>query len=172
MHLAEFRTVVLCADAIGVPALDTARRPGVLDPAEVTARLQAVQSPKPDHLRALVLLWHDQLEAAHAISQVQDDPLGSYLHGMMHRREGDYGNAKYWFRRAGPQPGLTSLAAVVAGRPGQAFLARCGQWQADAFVDCCASAGTGTPDPARERWRSLQAEEILTLCGSLLTHLQ
>jgi len=172
MLLAEFSAEILRADAIGPPALDAATRPGILDPAALAERLQAVASSQPEHLSALTLLWHDQLEAAHGISQRLEDALGSYLHGMMHRREGDYGNAKYWFRRAGALPALARLAAAVAARPGQSFLARAGEWQADAFVDCCASAGAGTPPPARERWRALQAEEILTLCGSLLMHQQ
>jgi len=172
MHLAEFSAAVLLSDAIGPPALDAATRPGTLDPGTLSERLVTAPSAHPEHLRALALLWHDQLEAAHGISQQLDDALGSYLHGMMHRREGDYGNAKYWFRRAGALPSLASLAAALAGRPGQAFLVVAGQWQADAFVDCCASAGAGTPHAARERWRALQAEEILTLCGSLLMHHQ
>jgi len=170
MQLAEFRTAILLADAIGPPAVDALTRPGTLAPAAVVERLLPVHSMHPQHLRALALLWHDQLESAHAISQTLEDALGSHLHGMMHRREGDYGNAKYWFRRAGSIPCLATLAATVAGRPGLAFLAVSGQWQADAFVDCCASVAAGTAEAAAERWRSLQAEEILTLCGCLLVH--
>ena len=170
MHLAEFSAAVLLSDAIGPPALDAATRPGTLDPGTLSERLVTAPSAHPEHLRALALLWHDQLESAHAISQTLEDALGSHLHGMMHRREGDYGNAKYWFRRAGSIPCLATLAATVAGRPGLAFLAVSGQWQADAFVDCCASVAAGTAEAAAERWRSLQAEEILTLCGCLLVH--
>ncbi len=43
----------------------------------------------------------DALSPAHQIFQDDESDLGSYWHGMMHRREGDFGNACYWFRRAG-----------------------------------------------------------------------
>lgn len=35
---------------------------------------------------------------------VQNDPSseGSYLHGVIHREEGDLANARYWFARSGP----------------------------------------------------------------------
>ncbi len=34
---------------------------------------------------------------------VQDDPsdFGCWAHGIVHMIEGDYGNARYWYRRAG-----------------------------------------------------------------------
>ena len=48
-----------------------------------------------------VWLFHDFLEESHAISQNIDNPSGSFWHGIMHRREGDYSNAKYWFRSVG-----------------------------------------------------------------------
>jgi hypothetical protein len=42
------------------------------------------------------------LDRSHAISQDLDSTEGSFWHGIMHRREGDFSNAKYWFRRVGP----------------------------------------------------------------------
>jgi hypothetical protein len=53
---------------------------------------------------ALRALWHDakgDWAAAHAC--VQDDASrdGAWVHAYLHRKEGDLGNAGYWYARAG-----------------------------------------------------------------------
>jgi hypothetical protein len=53
---------------------------------------------------ALLALWHDargDWEAAHATAQDIADPTGAWIHAYLHRKEGDLGNAAYWYRRAG-----------------------------------------------------------------------
>jgi hypothetical protein len=60
------------------------------------------------HGTALIrgVLWYavDALAEAHEVFQEEAGFLGSYCHGMMHRREGDFWNANYWFRSAGKVP--------------------------------------------------------------------
>ena len=39
-------------------------------------------------------------ETAHAIAQRHEgDPAADWLHGVLHKIEGDTGNARYWYRR-------------------------------------------------------------------------
>ena len=62
----------------------------------------------PDLLAGLWLLA-DDLDRSHTISQSIDTPTGSYWHAILHRREGDFGNAKYWFHRVGNHPVIAEL---------------------------------------------------------------
>jgi hypothetical protein len=63
------------------------------------------QSKPPDDLAvALLALWHDahgDWDAAHQVAQDIPDPVGAWVHAYLHRKEGDLGNAGYWYRRAG-----------------------------------------------------------------------
>ncbi|HBE68467.1 MAG TPA: hypothetical protein DDW52_10005 [Planctomycetaceae bacterium] len=61
-------------------------------------------------------LWlvANQLDRSHTVSQDDPSAEGSYFHGIMHRREGDYSNAKYWMRRVGQHPVHDQLAHLVA----------------------------------------------------------
>ena len=58
-------------------------------------------------------LLHDCLDESHNISQRIDTPAGSYWHAIMHRREGDFSNAKYWYQRVGGHPVLDAVRQSV-----------------------------------------------------------
>jgi hypothetical protein len=46
-------------------------------------------------------LRHGDWQKAHSIVQNDNTELGCWAHGIVHMLEGDLGNARYWFRRAG-----------------------------------------------------------------------
>ncbi|GAA4862737.1 hypothetical protein GCM10023310_47670 [Paenibacillus vulneris] len=58
-------------------------------------------------------LLNENLDKSHSLSQEIHNPTGSYWHGIMHRMEGDYSNAKYWFRQAGAHPVHESLLSAA-----------------------------------------------------------
>ena len=49
--------------------------------------------------------WHK----AHQIIQDINDSNASWIHAFLHRKEGDAGNADYWYRRAGKKRPAISL---------------------------------------------------------------
>jgi hypothetical protein len=83
-------------------------------PANREARLARVA------VQAGLLLWNDQFDSAHAAAQSiegEGTPRhGDYWHAILHRREPDYGNARYWLRRVGPHPLHATLDQFLAPR--------------------------------------------------------
>lgn len=52
-------------------------------------------------LDAAAYIYVNNLETAHQLVQAhEENQVAAYLHGIIHRREGDFSNANYWFRRA------------------------------------------------------------------------
>jgi hypothetical protein len=100
-----------------------------------------------------VWLLHDCLDESHTISQGIDTTSGSFWHAIMHRREGDFSNSKYWFRHVGRHPVFDSLgrrAAEMAATRGEEPIIKKlitqGTWDPFAFVDLCEAAVRGRTD--------------------------
>lgn len=73
-----------------------------------TERVETIVRARPiaDHpeLAAALWLYVDDLYRSHVVAQSLPDPTGAYWHGIMHRREGDFANSRYWMRRAASHP--------------------------------------------------------------------
>lgn len=116
--------------------------------------------------RSAVWLYHDYLDTSHTISQQLDTGTGSYWHGIMHRREPDYPNSKYWFRRIGDHaiyPALKEEAAAIASRTDRlpeetAFLTTQSSWDPNTFIDLCEAANLGRV-PAEDLCQRIQQRE-------------
>jgi hypothetical protein len=59
----------------------------------------------------LMSLWYDgknDWNGSHNIAQDIHSNEGSWIHAYLHRKEGDPGNAAYWYRKAGkPVPSIS-----------------------------------------------------------------
>jgi len=164
-----------------LPELGPGPRSGIQTEAALGQKLQDIfaKSKAPTRnqelIRALILLWHDHLDPAHVIAQDIETADGSFVHGIMHRREPDYGNAKYWFRRVGKHSALTRMAERAEGalRADDATdvknqVIRNSEWDSFGFVDACEQAARKKASRAKnDLLRQLQKIET----EALLEHL-
>lgn len=119
-----------------------------------------------------LLLWADALDPSHDISQHIQSKTGSYWHGIMHRREPDYSNSKYWFGRVGDHPvfpelqkeAMCLLATVndksVDLSKIEDIIKNNSDWDPFNFVDWCQTAN------------NLNSQQIAPDVVTLLQHLQ
>lgn len=63
---------------------------------------------------ALTLLQAGDWEAAHTIVQADSSTDAAWLHAHLHRVEGDLGNARYWYNRAGRTAATGALSSELA----------------------------------------------------------
>ena len=65
-------------------------------------------------VRSLLLLTAGDLERAHILVQEASNADGTYIHGIVHRTEGDFDNARYWFRRTAVHPAAAEIYRKAA----------------------------------------------------------
>ncbi|MEM9026302.1 MAG: hypothetical protein AAGB06_05150 [Verrucomicrobiota bacterium] len=98
---------------------------------------------------ALSALWlrFDALNAAHDVIDRIDSATGCLWHGILHRREGDYPNARYWMHQAGNHPtylylaqGAGAILAQMSEMDSSEIHAGIRVWDAMYFVKLCERA--------------------------------
>jgi len=107
-------------------------------------------------------LWHDALDECHKIVQDIASPTGSMWHAIMHRREGDFSNSKYWYDRCAVHPvnkWIGSVASSVVGDKATELGRLLDGWSPRAFVDLVESVHNTTSDPRHETAVRLQRVE-------------
>ena len=133
--LTDHLSTELCA------AIQAAPLPPLGDGSTVSSFLPLLEGGIGDHLNEVpasrqmeilsgMWLLAGDIHRSHSISQDLPSAEGSFLHGIMHRREGDFGNSKYWFRRVGSHPVFAQIETETNGHYADPF----------DFVDQCQSA--------------------------------
>ena len=100
-------------------------------------------------------LYFDWLDESHRISQGLDSATGSFWHAIMHRREGDFSNSKYWYARCAGHghPSVATLAAqaprLINTMPADKTMLRliATGWNASALVDLVEQVHEHPSDP-------------------------
>ena len=112
---------------------------------QIFAGQKVVSAPDAQCVHSALYECHDFLDESHKISQGIETQNGSYWHGIMHRREPDYGNAKYWFRKVGQHDIFPALG---------------NNWDPLAFIDQCEQAAKNKDAKLDEHCRAVQKAEF------------
>ena len=148
---------------------------GVTKPEDLVPRVTS--RPDAIALKAGLFQIHDYLDASHELSQSIEGEgrhrAGDYWHAIMHRREPDYSNSKYWFRRVGSHPIFEPLAkaadSILSDAPDAAVqkarqkLLAGGKWDPFAFVDFCEECCRGNDPEFTEIAERIQWQEMRLL---------
>ncbi|WP_417851809.1 hypothetical protein [Thalassoglobus sp.] len=155
--------------------------PGWLRSACENLNLKGANSgPDSIAIKAGLFQIHGDLETSHEYAQDCQGKgryaAGDYWHGIMHRREPDYGNSKYWFRRVGEHPIFDDLSTQAS-----TILKACASplahqwsdrlttngtghsWDPMAFVDLCETCSTTQDRQLIEAVRQIQWAEMMLL---------
>ncbi|HJL74558.1 MAG: hypothetical protein QGH91_06180 [Candidatus Marinimicrobia bacterium] len=95
-------------------------------------------------IKAGLHLLNDDFLNCHIIAQENENPDGNYWHAILHRREPDYWNSKYWYKRVGDHPVIHDMQKEEPS------------WDPFNFVDQCEKFNT-------TQERQIQLQEITLL---------
>jgi len=79
-------------------------------------------------IKAGLYIWNDSFEEAHLIAQGDGTVDGCLWHAILHRREGNFVNSKYWYRQLGEHPLFNVIRDKIPA------------WDPSLFVDDCEKA--------------------------------
>jgi len=94
-------------------------------------------------------LLNDDIHNCHIIAQEHENPDGNYWHAILHRREPDYWNSKYWYKRVGDHPVIHDMQKEEPG------------WDPFDFVDQCEKFNT-------TQERQIQLQEMTLLLNYII----
>ena len=113
---------------------------------EQTFQIEALG--QPPLVKAVLHLLNDDIEGCHQIAHGNTSSEGSYWHAILHRREPDYSNSKYWYRRVANHP----IYSKIQKSPPD--------WEPFPFVDWGEDASRGRSKKSQEWLREVQVQEM------------
>jgi hypothetical protein len=111
-------------------------------------------------LRGALYYYHNALDYSHKEVQKVDGDTAAYWHGMVHRREGDFENARHWMRRAGEHPAFQEM--LHRASDGSPNMARQPNWDPFLFINLCEQFRFGEISYKKEL-SHLQREEFAVM---------
>ncbi len=103
-------------------------------------------------------------DQAHNLVQNLETTEAWYWHGILHRREPDTSNARYWFRRLPTHPVFEALSLKLREKGSfSSVMSKSGRWEPMQFIEACSIAQdnpTSTDIPTLQWW---QEQEIWLL---------
>lgn len=123
----------------------------------------AALSEQPSLLQGALYLCFDCFDEAHHVANENEGTVaGNWIHAIVHRREPDASNSKYWYHRVKvPEKRLRSIGKEALGfletHPAKELeslaqkLGMSKSWEPEAFVDLCEKFRDGNPDSAAYR---------------------
>ena len=109
-----------------------------------------------DVIKSGLYLWNDDIDRAHKLAQEINNSEGSYWHAILHRREGDYSNSKYWYRQADNHPIFQTIKKEFT------------DWDPFKFVDLCSQSLESGKKEMMEKLETIQFFEIKTLLNYVI----